>query len=78
MRKAMIVNTIQDIEEVLVLQDIKAPGTYAVKGFDRPVNAMEVTPYGAAVLTRQYPNGKLFEGADGCQYFALKTGRFVE
>ncbi|SCG87982.1 Uncharacterised protein [uncultured Clostridium sp.] len=51
MKKAMILNTVQELEEVLVLQDIKAPGTYAVKGFDRPVNAMEVTPYGAAVLT---------------------------
>ena len=30
MKKAMIVNTIQDIEEVLVLEDIEAPGTYAV------------------------------------------------
>lgn len=78
MKKAMILNTVQELEEVLVLQDIKAPGTYAVKGFDRPVNAMEVTPYGAAVLTKQYPNGKLFEGADSCRYFAIKTGRFVE
>ena len=78
MKKAILLNTVQELEEVLVLQDIKAPGTYAVKGIDRPVNAMEVTPYGAAVLTRQYPNGKLFEGADGCRYFAIKTGRFVE
>lgn len=78
MRKAMILNTVQELEEVLVLQDIKAPGTYAVKGFDRPIDVMEVTPYGASELSRQYPHGKLFEGADGCQYFALKTGRFVE
>ena len=33
---------------------------------------------GADALTKQYPNGKLFEGADGCRYFAIKTGRFVE
>ena len=37
MKKAMILNTVRELEEVLVLQDIKAPGTYAVKGFDRPV-----------------------------------------
>ena len=78
MRKAMILNTVQELKEVLVLQDIKAPGTYAVKGFDRPVNAMEVTLSGADALTAQYPHGKLFEGADGCRYFAIKTGRFVE
>lgn len=78
MKKAMILNTVQELEEVLVLQDIKAPGTYAVKGFDRPVNATEVTLTGANALTTQYPNGKWFEGADGCLYFGIKTGRFVE
>lgn len=78
MKKAMILNTVRELEEVLVLQGIKAPGTYAVKGFDRPVDVMEVTLSGADALTAQYPNGKLFEGADGCRYFALKTGRFVE
>ena len=78
MKKAMILNTVQELEEVLVLQDIKAPGTYAVKGFDRPVDVMEVTLSVADALTAQYPHGKLFEGADGCRYFAIKTGRFVE
>lgn len=79
MRKAKLAGwSIQDIEEVDYLEDIEVPGTYAVKGFELPMNVMEVTNYGAAVLSKQYPYGKLFYGADGKRYFAMGTGEFVD
>lgn len=79
MRKAKLAGwSIQDIEEVDYLEDIEAPGNYAVKGFKYPVNVVEVTNYGAAVLSKERPQGKLFYGADGCRYFAEETGEFVD
>ena len=46
MRKAKIVNCVQDIEEIVDLCMVEADGIYAVPGYDKPVSVMEVTPFG--------------------------------
>ena len=38
MRKAKIVNCVQDIEEIVDLCMVEADGIYAVPGYDKPVS----------------------------------------
>ena len=67
----------QEIPEVNSLGEIEEAGTYAVTGYDRPVNVMAVTPYGESELSRQYPSAIFFIGADGITYCGMQCGEFA-
>lgn len=77
MRKAKIVNCVQDIEEIVDLCMVEANGIYAVPGYDKPVSVMEVTPFGREELSRQYPDMKFVDALDGKTYSVMKTGEFL-
>lgn len=79
MRKAILSPAYgaQEIPEVEFQADIKEPGTYAVTGYDRPVNVQPVTEYGAEQIRSQYPNAIFFEGADGGNWYGIRTGKFA-
>lgn len=68
---------VQEIHEVDDLEDIEEAGTYAVKGYDRPVSVEPVTPYGESEIGRRYPNTIFFVGADGRTYYGMKCGEFA-
>lgn len=67
----------QEIPEVESLDEIEEAGTYAVKGFDRPVSVEPVTSYGASEIRRQHPSAFFFVGADGRTYYGMRCGDFV-
>lgn len=69
---------VQEIPELETLELVEEAGTYAVTGYDKPVNVQPVTEYGAEQISVQFPQAVFFTGADGRHYFALKCGRFEE
>ena len=79
MRKAILNHYYgeQEIPEFEALDQIEEAGTYAVKGFDRPVSVEPVTSYGASEIRRQHPSAVFFGGADGRRYYAMQCGEFV-
>ena len=68
---------VQEIPEVESLEEIEESGTYAVKGFDRPVCVEPVTDYGKSAIMRQYPSSLFFVGADNRDYYGMRCGEFV-
>lgn len=78
MRKAKIVNHIQDIEEIVDLCMVEGNGIYAVPGYETPVSVMEVTPFGREELSRKYPDMEFIDALDGKTYSVMKTGEFVQ
>lgn len=67
----------QEIPELETLEQAEEAGTYAVVGYDRPVNIQPVTSYGEECLRASYPDAIFFWGDDATRYCALETGRFV-
>lgn len=67
----------QEIPELEDLGQVEEAGTYAVKGYDRPVSVEPVTSYGASEISRQHPSAFFFEGADGRAYYGMKCGEFA-
>lgn len=76
--KAKILYTIQNIPEAATLEEIEESGTYAVTGFDRPVNVAPVTEYGEEQIRSQYETAFFFTGADGSRFYGIRTGEFVK
>lgn len=68
---------VQEIPELENLEQAEEAGTYAISGYDRPVNIQSVTEYGEECLRQSYPCAIFFWGDDGNRYYALKTGRFA-
>lgn len=66
----------QEIPELEDLGQVEEAGTYAVKGYDRPVHVQPVTSYGTSEIERRYSNAFFFEGADGRTYYGMKCGEF--
>lgn len=79
MRKAVLNPRygVQEVPELETLEHAEEAGTYAVAGYDRPVNIQPVTEYGEECLRQSYPYAIFFWGDDGDRYFALKTGEFA-
>ena len=75
--KAYILNNLQDLPEVAELEEIREAGTYAVSGFDRPVNVAPVTEYGEEQIRNQYETAFFFTGADGSRFYGIRTGEFI-
>lgn len=75
--KAKILNRIQDLPEVADLGENEEAGTYAVSGFDKPVNVAPVTEYGEEQIRSQYESAFFFTGADGSRFYGIRTGEFV-
>ena len=78
MRKAILSPAYgaQEIPELETLDQVEEAGTYAIKGYDRPVSVQPVTSYGASEIGRQYSGAFFFEGADGRTYYGMKCGEF--
>lgn len=76
--KAYILNNIQDRPEVAGIEKIQEAGTYAVAGFDRPVNVAPVTEYGEEQIRSQHETAFFFNGADGSRFYGIRTGEFVK
>lgn len=68
---------VQEIPELENLEQAEEAGTYAISGYDRPVNIQPVTSYGEECLRESCPSSVFFVGDDGNRYFALKTGEFA-
>ena len=68
---------VQEIPEVEMLEQIEEAGTYAVKGYDRPVSVEPVTDYGKSALLRQCPGSVFFVGADNRDYYGMRCGEFA-
>ena len=67
----------QEIPELENLEQAEEAGTYAVAGYDCPVNIQPVTEYGEECLRVSCPDALFFWGDDGNRYYALETGRFA-
>lgn len=67
----------QEIPELETLEQAEEAGTYAVPGYDCPVNIQPVTEYGEECLRESYPYAVFFCGDNGMRYFAVKTGEFA-
>nr|DAP96681.1 MAG TPA: hypothetical protein [Caudoviricetes sp.] len=68
---------VQEIPELENLEQAEEAGTYAVAGYDCPVNIQPVTEYGEECLRVSCPDALFFWGDDGNRYYALETGRFA-
>lgn len=67
----------QEIPEPETLEQAEEAGTYAIAGYDCPVNIQPVTEYGEECLRQSYPHAIFFLADDGNRYFGIKTGEFV-
>ena len=51
----------QEIPELETLELVEEAGTYAVTGYDKPVNVQPVTEYGAEQISVQFPQADFLQ-----------------